>query len=71
MAADARRAGAATTASKAGPGGQPGNDSVASAARLTPRDAGSSAKPLPNPTQDYDHDPKEATDDAANVEFRP
>ena len=36
MAADARRAGAATTASKAGPGGQPGNDSVASAAGSHP-----------------------------------
>ena len=36
MVADAGRAGATTTASKAGPGGQPGNDSVASAAGSHP-----------------------------------
>lgn len=37
--------------------------------RLTPRDAGSSAKPLPNPTQGYDDDA--AADDAANVSDHP
>jgi hypothetical protein len=42
--ADARRAAARVE----GPGGQPGNDSAASAAACTPQ-AGSSGKPLPDP----------------------
>ena len=49
--ADARRAAAA--ARTEGPGGQPGNDSVASAAGYTPS-TGSSAKPLPDPNPHYD-----------------
>ena len=49
--ADARRATAA--ARMRGPGGQPGNDSVASAAGYTPH-TGSSAKPLPSPAPPYD-----------------
>ena len=49
--ADARRA--APAARTRGPGGQPGNDSVASAAGHTP-ETGSSAKPLPSPPPPYD-----------------
>ena len=49
--ADARRAAAAACAK--GPGGQPGNDSVAGVASYTPS-AGSSAKPLPSPDQPHD-----------------
>ena len=48
--ADARRAAARAE----GPGGQPGNDSVASAAGSHPS-TGSSAKPLPGPPPPYDH----------------
>jgi transposase len=48
--ADARRAAAA--ASTRGPGGQPGNDTDASAAGLHP-ETGSSDKPLPSPIQPY------------------
>ena len=39
--------------------------------RLTPRDAGSSAKPLPNPTQGYDDEAAPATDGDTNVSDRP
>ena len=49
--ADARRA--ASAASGKGPGGQPGNDSVASAAGSHP-ETSSSAKPLPSPPRPYD-----------------
>ncbi len=51
--ADAARAAARSTQ---GPGGQPGNDSVASAAGYTPN-ASSSAKPLPDLPPPYDHGP--------------
>jgi transposase len=49
--ADAQRAAAA--ARTKGPGGQPGNDSVASAAGSHP-ETSSSAKPLPSPVPAYD-----------------
>ena len=52
--ADAARAAAS---SAQGPGGQPGNDSVASAAGYTPN-ASSSAKPLPDLPPPYDHGPR-------------
>ena len=48
--ADARRAADAAT----GPGGQTGNDSALQRGRLTPRYAGSSEKPLPDPNKPYD-----------------
>ena len=47
------KAGAARAAPASGPGGQPGNDSVASAAGFIPY-AGSSAKPLPDLPPPYD-----------------
>ena len=52
--ADARRA--AAFGRTGGPGGQPGNDSVASAAGYTPKTS-SSAKPLPSPPPPYDPRP--------------
>ncbi|MDP9442915.1 MAG: hypothetical protein M3P83_00615 [Actinomycetota bacterium] len=56
MVADARRAAATTAAAaKAGPGGQPGNDSVTSAAGSHPETPALRPKPLPNPDQGYDH----------------
>ena len=39
--------------------------------RLTPRDTGSSAKPLPNPRQGYDHQDDVATHDAENASEDP
>ncbi len=39
--------------------------------RLTPRYAGSSAKPLPNPTEGYDHQDQVATHDAQNASEDP
>ena len=50
--ADARRAAAA--ARTRGPGGQPGNDTAASAAGSPPRKPALSAKPLPSPPPPYD-----------------
>ena len=39
--------------------------------RLTPRDTGSSAKPLPNPTEGYDQQAKPGTNDGENTGDRP
>ena len=60
--ADARRAAAAQAG---GPGGQPGNNSVASRRALTPG-TGSSAKPLPDPEPPYGPLPSASTPSARN-----
>jgi hypothetical protein len=44
-----------------GSGRAPGERLCRQRGRLTPRNTGSSAKPLPNPIEDYDHQPALAT----------
>jgi transposase len=55
MVADARRAAATTAAANGGSGRATGERLCRQRGRLTPRYTGSSAKPLPDPDQGYDH----------------
>jgi hypothetical protein len=54
-----------------GPGRATGERLCRQRGRLTPRDAGSSAKPLPNPHQGYDHPNDSATRAVENASNRP
>ena len=69
MVADARRRTAPD--SEGGPGRATGERLCRQRGRLTPRDTGSSAKPLPNPHQGYDHQDEPATRAPTDAQRRP